>query len=130
VELRWKRPEHSWWSAGCLAGLVIATVVAGFSLPLVGLFVVIFGAGAALISLDGGGVPPVADVREGETIGADTQPADEESSVGADDTGNVTDYGDEAADEAVDEDETVDEDDAQGEDAAPGVRPSGDASPT
>ena len=50
--MRWKRPQHSWWSGACLAGLLIAILVGGFSVPLVLVFIVLFAVGAALISLD------------------------------------------------------------------------------
>ena len=113
--MRWKRPDHTWWLGGCLAGLLIAIAAGGFSLPLVLVFVVIFGAGAMLIGLDGRAVQAVSAEQEPETcpekIPAEQNPA-QEIAAEANDAGEA----------AVSAD--------PGEDAAPGVRPSGDASPT
>lgn len=50
--MRWKRPHHTRWLAACLLGLLISSVVGGFSLRVAAVFVVIFGVGAALLNLD------------------------------------------------------------------------------
>ena len=118
--MRWKRPDHTWWLGGCLAGLLTAIVAGGFSLPLVVVFVGIFGAGAMLIGLDG---------EAGAAISAESEPEPSESEPYPEDS--VSDR--EASDREVSDRKATDESaegEAPGEDAAPGVRPSGDASPT
>jgi len=128
--VRWKRPDHTWWLGGCLAGLLTAIVAGGFSLPLFVVFVGIFGAGAMLIGLDGEAGAAISAESEPEPSESEPYPEDSVSDREASDR-ELSDQ--EASDQEVSDQEATDESaegEAPGEDAAPGVRPSGDASPT
>lgn len=49
----WKRPENVRWLGACLFGLILATLVGGFSAAMAVVLVVVFLTGAALIALAG-----------------------------------------------------------------------------
>lgn len=69
--MRWKRPDHTRWLAACLAGLGISAWIGGFSLSLAVIFVILFAAGAALITLEDPGTPrPAAEPASDEAAAA------------------------------------------------------------
>ncbi len=51
--LDWKRPENVRWLGWCLFGLILATLVGGFSAAMAVVLVAVFLTGAALIALAG-----------------------------------------------------------------------------
>ena len=51
LELTWKQPENTRWLAACLFGLILATLVGGFSFIMAAVLVAVFLIGATLIAL-------------------------------------------------------------------------------
>ena len=49
--MEWKKPDHNVWLGACLAGLILATLVGGFSPLMSVVFVVVFLTGATLLWL-------------------------------------------------------------------------------
>ena len=50
LELTWKQPENTRWLAACLFGLILATLVGGFSFIMAAVLVAVFLIGATLIA--------------------------------------------------------------------------------
>lgn len=76
VPFEWKRPNHTRWLAACVIGLVLATLAGGFDLSLTALFVIIFGVGAVVLSLDGLGAPGPEPTQSEPT--SDVMPSDDQ----------------------------------------------------
>lgn len=51
LELTWNQPENTRWLGACLFGLILATLVAGFSVIMATVLVAVFLTGATLIAL-------------------------------------------------------------------------------